>query len=191
MQIKPVQKQTSAGQRTRFVCYVAVGDYDGHIGLGQKAAKEVPLAILGGIHAAKCALIPIRRGYWGGKIGLPHTVPIKLTGRCGSVRIRLVPAARGTGIVASPTSKKILQMAGIQDCYTASQGHTKTRGNFAKAAFDALSHSYGFLTPDLWKETKFTKAPYQEHTDYLAKTHTVKRGGSSLLASNQPQFQQA
>merc|ERR1719502_505856 len=131
MQIKPVQKQTSAGQRTRFVCYVAVGDYDGHIGLGTKAAKEVPLAILGGIHAAKCA----------------------------SVRIRLVPAARGTGIVASPTSEKILQMAGIQDCYTASQGHTKTRGNFAKAAFHALSHSYGFLTPDLWRETKFLKAP--------------------------------
>ena len=191
MQIKPVQKQTSAGQRTRFVCYVAVGDFDGHIGLGTKAAKEVPLAILGGIHAAKCALIPVRRGYWGGKIGLPHTVPIKLTGKCGSVRIRLVPAARGTGIVASPTSKKILQMAGVQDCYTASQGHTKTKGNFARAAFDALSHSYGFLTPDLWKETKFTKIPYQEHTDYLAKTHTVKRGGSSLLASNNPAMQQA
>ena len=42
MQIASVQKQTSAGQRTRFVCYVAVGDYDGHIGLGVKAAKEVP-----------------------------------------------------------------------------------------------------------------------------------------------------
>ena len=112
----------------------------------------------------------------------PHTVPIKLTGKCGSVRIRLVPAARGTGIVASPTSKKVLQMAGISDCYTASQGHTKTRGNFAKAAFDALGKSYGFLTPDLWRETKFLKAPYQEHTDYLAKVHHVKRATSSLLA---------
>merc|ERR1719387_1137670 len=152
MQIKPVQKQTSAGQRTRFVCYVAVGDYDGHI-------------------------------------GLPHTVPIKLTGKCGSLRIRLVPAARGTGIVASPTSKKILQMAGIQDCYTASQGHTKTKGNFARAAFIALSHSYGFLTPDLWKETKFLQVPYQEHSEHLKRTHVVKRGGSSLLASNQPQMQ--
>jgi len=186
MQIMSVQKQTSAGQRTRFVCYVAVGDYDGHIGLGVKAAKEVPMAILGGIHAAKCSLIPIRRGYWGGKIGLPHTTATKLTGQCGSVRIRLVPAARGTGIVASPTSKKILQMAGIQDCYTASQGHTKTKGNFAKAAFDALAKSYGFLTPDLWKETKFLKAPNQEHTDYLQKTHTVRKSTSSLLASAQP-----
>merc|ERR1711966_206616 len=146
--------------------------YDGHIGLGVKAAKEVATAIRGGINAAKCSLIPVRRGYWGGKIGLPHTVPIKLTGKCGSVRIRLVPAARGTGIVASPTSKKILSMAGIQDCYTASQGHTKTRGNFAKAAFSALSKSYGFLTPDLWKETKFSKPPAQEHTDYLGKLAT-------------------
>merc|ERR1719378_1548554 len=182
MQIASVQKQTSAGQRTRFVCYVAVGDYDGHIGLGVKAAKEVPLAILGGIHAAKCALIPVRRGYWGAKIGLPHTVPIKLTGKCGSVRIRLVPAARGTGIVASPTSKLILQMAGVQDCYTTSQGHTKTKGNFAKAAFHALASSYGFLTPDLWRETKLLKAPMQEHTDYLSKTAVTKRPTSSLLA---------
>merc|ERR1719231_624466 len=54
-EIMSVQKQTSAGQRTRFVCYVAVGDYDGHIGLAVKAAKELPMAILGGIHAAKCA----------------------------------------------------------------------------------------------------------------------------------------
>jgi len=182
MQIMPVQKQTSAGQRTRFKCVVCVGDYDGHIGMGTKCAKEVATAIRGGINAAKCGVLPVRRGYWGAKIGLPHTVPIKLTGKCGSVRIRLIPAARGTGIVASPTSKKVLQMAGIQDCYTASQGHTKTRGNFAKAAFDALSKSYGFLTPDLWRETKFLKAPYQEHTDYLQKTHHVKRVTSSLMA---------
>merc|ERR1719335_843380 len=151
MQIASVQKQTSAGQRTRFVCYVAVGDYDGHIGLGVKAAKEVPLAILGGIHAAKCSLIPVRRGYWGGKIGLPHTVPIKLTGQCGSVRIRLVPAARGTGIVGSPVCKKMLAMAGVSDCFSCSCGHTRTKGNFMKATFEALRMTYAYLTPDLWR----------------------------------------
>jgi len=57
----------------------------------------------------------------------------------------------------------------------APQGHTKTKGNFAKAAFHALSLSYGFLTPDLWKETKFLKPPFQEHTDWLAKTAAVKK----------------
>tara|TARA_B100000524_G_scaffold338038_1_gene229156 strand:- start:597 stop:1475 length:879 start_codon:yes stop_codon:yes gene_type:complete len=182
MQIMPVQKQTSAGQRTRFRAFIAVGDYDGHIGLGVKCSKEVAGAIAGGIINAKCGIVPVRRGYWGAKIGLPHTVPIKLTGKCGSVRIRLVPAARGTGIVASPTSKKILQMAGVQDCYTASQGHTKTKGNFAKCTFDAVAKSYGFLTPDLWRETKMGKPPVQEYTDYLAKTHTAKKAVNSLVA---------
>ena len=31
----------------------------------------------------------------------------------------------------------------------------------AKATFDAISKTYSYLTPDLWKETQFTKAPYQ------------------------------
>ena len=57
---------------------------------------------------AKLSIIPVRRGYWGNKIGLPHTLPMKVTGKCGSVRVRLIPAPRGTGIVAAPASKKIL-----------------------------------------------------------------------------------
>lgn len=41
MKIVSVQKQTRAGQRTRFKAIVAIGDQDGHIGLGIKVAKEV------------------------------------------------------------------------------------------------------------------------------------------------------
>merc|ERR1712166_576005 len=137
MKIHPVQKMTSAGQRNRFVCYVLVGDQNGHIGLGQKCAKEVATAIRGGIIAAKMALIPVRRGYWGSCLGLPHTVPLKLAGKCGSVRIRLVPGPRGSGVVGSPTMKKLLAFAGVTDCYTSSCGHTRTKGNFMKATFEA------------------------------------------------------
>jgi hypothetical protein len=52
-------------------------------------------------------------------------------------------------------------MAGIEDCYTSSTGSRKTLGNFVKATFFALSKTYGFLTPDLWRETKYTKSPLQ------------------------------
>ena len=45
MKVMPVQKQTTAGQRTRFKAYVAVGDNNGHIGLGCKCAKEVATSI--------------------------------------------------------------------------------------------------------------------------------------------------
>lgn len=169
MKIMPVQKQTRAGQRTRFKAFVVIGDSDGHVGLGVKCAKEVATAIRGAIILAKLSVIPVRRGYWGSALGEPHTVPCKVTGKCGSVLTRLVPAPRGTGIVAAPTPKKLLQLAGITDCYTASRGSTRTLGNFVKATFAAIANTYAFLTPDLWTETTFTKNPYQEFTDFLSK----------------------
>jgi len=168
MKIMPVQKQTRAGQRTRFKAFVVVGDSSGHVGLGVKCSKEVATAIRGAIILAKLSVLPIRRGYWGNKIGAPHTVPTKVTGKCGSVRVRLVPAPRGTGLVAARVPKKLLQFAGIEDVYTSSRGSTKTLGNFVKATFKAISQTYGYLTPDLWKETHFKKLPFQEFNDFLS-----------------------
>ncbi|MBA0558169.1 hypothetical protein Golob_015199 [Gossypium lobatum] len=188
MKITPVQKQTRAGQRTRFKAFVVVGDGNGHVGLGVKCSKEVATAIRGAIILAKLSVIPVRRGYWGNKIGKPHTVPCKVTGKCGSVTVRMVPAPRGAGIVAARVPKKVLQFAGIEDVFTSSRGSTKTLGNFVKvinsieavdystdsgycyiATFECLLKTYGFLTPDFWKETRFTRSPFQEYTDLLGK----------------------
>jgi small subunit ribosomal protein S2e len=138
MKIMPVQKQTRAGQRTRFKAFVAIGDSDGHVGLGVKCAKEVATAIRGAIILAKLSVIPVRRGYWGAALGEPHTVPSKVSGKVGSVMCRLIPAPRGTGIVAAPASKRLLQLAGVEDCYTQSKGSTATMGNFLKATFAAV-----------------------------------------------------
>ena len=167
MKIMPVQKQTRAGQRTRFKAFVVVGDGKGHIGLGVKCSKEVATAIRGAITAAKLSVIPIRKGYWGNKIGEPHTIPAKVTGKCGSVVVRLVPAPRGTGVVAARAPKRLLQLAGIDDVYTSASGKTKTLGNFVKATFQAISHTYSYLTPDLWKEFALTPSPYQQYSDWL------------------------
>ncbi|KAF9665649.1 hypothetical protein SADUNF_Sadunf16G0144900 [Salix dunnii] len=92
---------------------------------------------------AKLSVIPARRGYSGNKIRKPHTVPCKVTGKCGSVTVRMVPAPCGAGIVAARVPKK--------------------------ATFDCLLKTYGFLTPDFWTETRFIKSPFQEFTDLLAK----------------------
>jgi len=179
MKISPVQKQTQAGQRTRFKAFVLVGDRRGHVGLGVKCASEVANAIRGALIDAKLSVVPIRLGHWGGKFGAPHTVPCKLTGKCGSVSLRLIPAPRGTGIVAAGATKRLLTAAGISDVYTCSTGKTKTLGNFVKAGFSALSQTYGYLTPDQWGPTKFSMLPYQEFTDFLKdsknnKPHTKK-----------------
>jgi small subunit ribosomal protein S2e len=167
MKIAPVQKQTRAGQRTRFKAFVVVGDSNGHVGLGVKCSKEVATAIRGAIIAAKLSVVPIRRGYWGSAFGDVHTVPCKVTGKCGSVRVRLVPAPRGTGIVAARTPKKLLQYAGLHDVYTSSTGSTATLGNFVAATFNAVSKTYAYLTPEDWTPTKFEPTPYQEFSDLL------------------------
>ena len=78
LKIMPVQKQTRAGQRTRFKAFVAIGDYNGHVGLGVKCSKEVATAIRGAIIMAKLSIVPVRRGFWGTKLGKPHTVPCKV-----------------------------------------------------------------------------------------------------------------
>ena len=67
-------------------------------------------------------------------------------------------------VACLPKSRAV---AGIEDCYTSSRGHTRTCGNFVKACFFALQKSYGFLTPDLWAETVFIAPPFQQHTDFL------------------------
>ena len=62
-------------------------------------------------------------------------------------------------------------MAHIDDRYTSARD-TATLGNIAKATLDAISKTSSYLSPDLWKETVFTKFPYQGFTDRLVKTHT-------------------
>jgi len=172
MKVMPVQKQTTAGQRTRFKAFVCVGDSNGHLGYGDKCSKEVATSIRGAMICAKLNICPIRRGYWGSTMGLPHTVPMKVTGQCGSVRVRLIPAPRGTGLVAAPVPKKLLSMAGIDDVYTSTTGHSRTLGNFVKAIFYALRNTYGYLAPELWTKTTFTKSPLQEFTDFLSDNKT-------------------
>lgn len=84
-----MQKQTRAGQRTRFKAIVVIGDSEGHIGLGIKTSKEVATAIRAAIIIAKLSVVPIRRGYWGTNLGEPHSIPTKSSGKCGSVTMRV------------------------------------------------------------------------------------------------------
>jgi len=51
-----------------------------------------------------------------------HTVPFKISGKSGSVRVELIPAPQGTGLVAADELKKVLKLAGIKDIYTKTFG---------------------------------------------------------------------
>ena len=55
------------------------------------SSVQVATAIRGAIIQAKMSVVPVRRGYWGNKIGKPHTVPTKVCCPC-------------TGMAAAPSS---------------------------------------------------------------------------------------
>lgn len=101
------------------------------------------------------------------KFALAIKVRFSVLGMLTSPFFQLIPAPRGTSLVASPAVKRLLQLAGVEDAYTSSSGSTKTLENTLKATFAAVSHTYGFLTPNLWKETKLIRSPLEEYADTL------------------------
>lgn len=150
--INLVQKQTDAGERSRFKAIVAVGNRDGYVGLGSGKARQVRTAIEKAAVDARLKIVPIRRGCgsWECGCGKPHSLPFQVEGRCGGVRVVIVPGPRGLGVVASEAAKVILALAGVKDCWTRSFGSTRTVPSFAYAIFDALKKTYSLITPTDW-----------------------------------------
>jgi small subunit ribosomal protein S5 len=129
-----VQKQTDAGEKSRFKAIVAVGNRDGYIGLGSGKAKQVKRGC----------------GSWECGCGKPHSVPFQVEGKCGGVRVVIVPGPRGLGLVASEVAKVILGLAGVKDLWVRSRGSTRTVPSYAYAIFDGLRKTYGLITQADW-----------------------------------------
>jgi small subunit ribosomal protein S5 len=150
--INLVQKQTDAGESSRFTALVAVGNENGLIGIGLGKAQRVRNAIEKGIRLAKLNLHPIRMGCgsWECDCGEGHTLPFKVTGKVGSVVVTLLPGPQGLGLVAGDTAKVVLKMSGIKDCWSKSVGKTTTTNSFAFATFEALKQTMSIMTPRDW-----------------------------------------
>ena len=73
-----VQKQTDAGEKSRFKAIVAVGNRDGYIGLGSGKASQVRNAIEKAAVNARLNIIPVKRGCgsWECGCGKPHSVSL-------------------------------------------------------------------------------------------------------------------
>jgi len=135
-----VQRMHKSGRKVNFRVIVAVGNMDGYVGLGQGKAREVGPAIRKAVDDAKFNIIKVRRGCgdWGCACGKEHTIPFKVTGKSGSVRVTLLPAPGGVGLAIGDVGKTILRLAGIEDIWSRTKGQTQTTINFAKATFNAL-----------------------------------------------------
>ncbi|MBY9018236.1 MAG: 30S ribosomal protein S5 [Candidatus Lokiarchaeota archaeon] len=143
--IKMVQQMTASGQRSKFKAVVLIGS-DGFIGVASTKSREVGPAIRKAIDKAKLSVIPILRGCGSKECGCGHThsIPFKTKGKCGSVRIQLIPAPAGVGLVCADKVKQLLRLCGIEDIWSKTFGDTRTSENLVKATFDALKQAHKF-----------------------------------------------
>jgi len=139
-----VQKQTDAGEMTRFNALVAVGNEAGWFGIGKGKASQMRVSIDKATNAAFLNVIPVKLGCgsWECKCTQPHSVPFKVRGKGGSVTLEIIPGPRGLGLVAGTNIKSLLKLAGLKDSWTKSFGSTNTMSSTTKAIFNALRSTY-------------------------------------------------
>jgi len=137
---RQTQKKTSEGNVPTFSCMAVVGNGEGYIGLGYGRAKETLPARAKAMRKAKLDLRKINRGCasFDCNCGENHTVPFIVEGKCGSCKVKLMPAPQGTGLVIGDECKKLLRAAGIKDVYSVTNGKIRTTINLAKACMNAL-----------------------------------------------------
>jgi small subunit ribosomal protein S5 len=158
--VRRVQRTLDSGRRMRFSVLSVVGDKNGHVGVGIAKGVEAGPTIRKSITKAKLNIIRVPRdcSSWECGCGEPHTVPYTVSGKKGSVTVRLKPAPKGVGLVASDNSKILLDFAGIQDIWMFSKGHTRTTINQLLALYDALKKVSNFRYEASEKAKNKTKA---------------------------------
>ena len=130
IRVNRVAKVVTGGRRFSFNSIVAVGDGQGHVGIGFGKANEVASAIGKARENAKNNLfkVPIING----------TIPYKVIAKFGASRVMLKPASPGTGLIASAPIRAVLEQAGYTDVLTKCTGSTNAL-NVVRATQRALA----------------------------------------------------
>src|SRR3989344_5083354 len=155
-----------SGRRYRVSAMVIVGNGNGYVGIGKSVSTENRVAIEKATENAKLNIMPVRRscGSWECSCGEAHTVPIEIEGKCGSVRVRLLPAPKGVGLCVNNEAKKVMRLAGIRDVWTKRFGESRSRSNYALALFDAFK-KMNRIRLDARPAAKETEEIYEEETE--------------------------
>ncbi len=128
--INRVAKTVKGGRNMRFAALVVVGDENGHVGSGMGKAAEIPEAIRKAEMKAKRDMIDVPMN--------GTTIPHEVLGVYGRGQVLMMPAEEGTGVLAGGHARAVLELAGVKDIRTKSQG-SNNPVNCVRATIQGLS----------------------------------------------------
>ena len=130
--INRVTKVVKGGRILGFAALTVVGDGDGRVGMGKGKSKEVPLAVQKAMEEARRNLfkISIKNG----------TLHHRVEGHHGAARVVMIPAPKGTGIIAGGPMRAVVDVLGITDVVAKSHGSSNPY-NMVRATLDGLRNA--------------------------------------------------
>ena len=130
--VNRVTKVVKGGRILGFAALTVVGDGDGRIGMGKGKSKEVPAAVQKAMEEARRNLV---------KVSLKNgTIHHRVEGHHGAANVLMMPAPKGTGIIAGGPMRAVFEVMGITDIVAKSHGSSNPY-NMVRATLDALAHS--------------------------------------------------
>jgi small subunit ribosomal protein S5 len=130
IQIRRVTKVVKGGKKMSFRAVVIVGNGEGQVGMGVGKSNEVIGAIQKGVSEAKKNLVTVSR--------FGSTIPHPVKGRAGAGVVFMRPASEGTGVIAGGAARAVIELAGIANILSKSQGSNSPL-NVARAALAGLA----------------------------------------------------
>ncbi len=128
--VNRVAKVVKGGRQFGFTALTVVGDGSGRVGFGYGKAREVPVAIQKAMQQARKNLLNVSlKG---------DTLHYAMTGRHGTTRVFMQPAAPGTGVIAGGSMRAVFECAGVRNVLAKSYG-SRNPINVVRATLNALA----------------------------------------------------
>jgi small subunit ribosomal protein S5 len=123
IQIKRVSKKTKGGNKIGFTALVVLGNREGKVGFALGKAPDVSTAIQKAITKAKANITVIKL--------TGNTITHEITKKYKSSKVLLMPAPKGSGIIAGGTVRDVVELVGIKDISAKMLGSSNKQTNVA------------------------------------------------------------
>ena len=130
--VNRVTKVVKGGRILGFAALTVVGDGDGRVGMGKGKAREVPVAVQKAMEQARRNMVKVSL-----KNGSLHH---EVHGQHGAANVMMLPAAKGTGIIAGGPMRAVFEVLGVTDVVAKSHGSSNPY-NMVRATLDALQNA--------------------------------------------------